>query len=70
MISLNSFLVDARARTSIAGAERENEAEIDASRAGRAGAGILATSIALGLTDGGVVVFGSEETELLEWEDL
>ena len=70
MNSLNSFSVDAGAGTAIAGAERECEAKTGASGAGRTGAGTLATGIALGLTDGGAVIFGLEGVELLEREDL
>ena len=70
MNSLNSSSVDAGAGTAIAGAEREGEAETDASGADRTGAGTLAIGVALGLTDGGAVVFGSEGVELLEREDL
>ena len=70
MNSLNSSSVDAGAGTAIAGAEREGEAEIGVSGADRTGAGTLATSVALGLIDGGEVVFGLEGAKLLEWEDL
>ena len=70
MNSLNSFSVDAGAGTAIAGAEREEEAKTGASGAGKTGAGTLATGGALGLIYRGVVVFGSEEAELLEREDL
>ena len=70
MNSLNSSSVDAGAGAAIVGVEREGEAKTGASKAGRAGAGTLATSVALGLTDGGAVVFGSEGAELLEREDL
>ena len=70
MNSLNSSSVDAGAGTAIVGVEREGEAKTGASKAGRAGAGTLATGVALGLTDGGAVVFGSEGAELLEREIL
>ena len=70
MNSLKSSSVDARAGTAIAGAEREGKAEIGASGASRSGAGILATGVALGLTDGVAVVFGLKGAELLERKDL
>ena len=70
MNSLNSSSVDAGAGTAIVGVERKGEAKTGASKAGRASAGTLATGVALGLTDGGVVIFGLEGAELLEREDL
>ena len=70
MNSLNSSSVDAGAGTAIVEAERKREAETGASGAGRIGAGTLATGVALGLTDGGTVIFGSEGAELLEREDV
>ena len=70
MNSLKSSSVDARAGTAIAGAEREGEAGTSASGAGRAGAGTMARGVALGLLNGGVVVFGLKGTELLEREDI
>ena len=70
MKSLNSSSVDAGAGTAIARVEREGEAEIGASGAGRTGVGTLATGVAPGLTDKGAVVFSSEGVELLERKDL
>ena len=70
MNSLYSFSVDARAGTAIAGGEREGEAESSISGVDRTGAGTLATSVALGITEWGAVVFGSERAKLLEREDL
>ena len=70
MNSLNSSLVDAGVWKAIAVAKREGEAATGASGACRAYAGILAIGVALGQTDGDVVLFGLEGTELLEWEDL
>ena len=70
MNSLNSSSVDAGAGTAIVGVEREGKAKTGASEVGRAGAGTLATGVALGLKDGGAVVFGLEGAELLEREDL
>ena len=70
MNSLKSSSVDAGAGIAITGADREGEAGTGVSGAGRAGAGTLATDVALGLLNGGAVVFDSEETELLEREDL
>ena len=52
--------------TAIAGAEKKREVGTGASGVGRAGTGILAIGVALGLTDRGVVVFGSEGAKLLE----
>ena len=65
MNSLNSSSVDAGAGTAIVGVGREGEAG-----AGKAGASILATDVALRQTDGGIVVFCLDGTKLLEWEDL
>ena len=70
MNSLNSSSVDAGVGTVIVGAEREGEAQTDISKAGRADAGILAIGIVFGLIDRGIVVFGSEEAELIKREDL
>ena len=70
MNSLNSSSIDTGVGTAIAGAERKGEVKTGASEVGKICAGILATGVALGLTDGGEVVFCSEGTELLEWRDL
>ena len=70
MNSLNSSSVDAGAGTAIVRVEREEEAKKGTSEAGRAGAGTLASGVALGLTDRGAVIFRSEEAELLERKDL
>ena len=70
MNSLNSSSVDAGAGTAISGAEREEEVETDAFGVGKTDAGTLATSVALGLIDTSIVVFGLEGAELLEWEYL
>ena len=70
MNSLKSFSVDARAETTIAGAERKGEAETGISEAGKTGASTLATGVALGLTDGGAVVLGLEGAERLKRKDL
>ena len=68
--SSNSSSVDARAGTTIVGAEKEGEVKTIASRAGKAGASTLAIAVALGLIDGGAIVFGSERAKLLEQKDL
>ena len=65
MNSLNNSLVDAGAGTATIQAEREEEVRTDTSGAGRVSAGILAIVVALELTDGGDVVFGVEDAELL-----
>ena len=70
MNSLTSSSVDTGAGTAIVGAEREGEAKTNASRAGKAGAGTLATGVTLRLTDGPEVVFSSEGTELLKRKNL
>ena len=57
MNSFNSSLVDAGVGTAIVKAGREEKTEV-----GRAGADTLVTGVALGLTDGDVVVFGLENT--------
>ena len=62
MNSLNSSSIDAGVGTAIAGAERKGEFETSASEVGKIGAGILATGVALGLIDGGEVVFCSKGT--------
>ena len=70
MNSLNSPSIDAGARTAIAGAEKKGKVETGASRVCKTGTGTLATGVALGLTDGGVVVLGLEGVELLERKDF
>ena len=66
MNSLNSSSVDVGAGTAITRAQRQGEAGTDVSGLGKASVSILATSVALGLTDRFVVVFGSEGAELLK----
>ena len=70
MNSLNSSSVDAGVGTAIVEAEKEEEAKTGASGAGKFSADILIIGVALGLTDGGAVVFRLEGAELLEREDF
>ena len=70
MNSLNNYSVDARAGIIIIKVQREGEVGTGASGVERANMGILATGIALELTDGVVVVYDFEGAELLEREDL
>ena len=66
MNSLNSFSVDVEVGTAIAVAEKKEEVGTCGSGGDRAGVGLLAIGVALGLTDGGVIIFGLEGAELLE----
>ena len=62
--------MDVGAGTVILGEEREGEAKIDAFGLVRASTGTLLTGVALGLTDGGAVVFRLEKAKLLEREKM